>query len=329
MLKRNMMRLLSLILAAILLVPTTYAAVYEGEEASLTIRFPYPGTSFELYPVADFDAGGNYVKTDAFRDCPVDIRSLPVGTVSTDTDVVVSYVQLWKMPAAAAGAIGADGTVTFSGMKPGLYLVLAHTVSVNGTSYTARPLLVCLPVMDPQSGARDYHVTISPKPGELDIPQEGTTISRKVLKIWEDENDTAQRPQAITVYLLRDGVVFDTVTLSAETNWRWRWDSLDANHVWTVAEEPVDGYFVSVEQAGITFVITNTRQADPEPDPGTEPSPDPSPSEDPEPSPTAEPGTPTLPQTGLLWWPVPVLAAVGMTLFILGWVRSRREDHES
>lgn len=52
-----------------------------------------------------------------------------------------------------------------------------------------------------------------------------------------------------------------------------------------------------------------------------------------EPSPTepTKPGEPELPQTGQLNWPVPVLAAAGMTLFILGWVlcfRSGRKRHE-
>jgi LPXTG-motif cell wall-anchored protein len=42
-----------------------------------------------------------------------------------------------------------------------------------------------------------------------------------------------------------------------------------------------------------------------------------------------EPGTPALPQTGQFWWPVPLLAAGGMMLFVLGYVMRRRENtHE-
>ena len=33
-----------------------------------------------------------------------------------------------------------------------------------------------------------------------------------------------------------------------------------------------------------------------------------------------------LPQTGQLWWPVPVLAVGGMFLFMLGWIRNRRSE---
>ncbi len=40
--------------------------------------------------------------------------------------------------------------------------------------------------------------------------------------------------------------------------------------------------------------------------PATEPSPEPSPE-------------PSLPQTGQLWWPVPILAVMGMAFFAMGW----------
>ncbi|MDD5931112.1 MAG: SpaA isopeptide-forming pilin-related protein [Oscillospiraceae bacterium] len=43
-----------------------------------------------------------------------------------------------------------------------------------------------------------------------------------------------------------------------------------------------------------------------------------------------EPGKPTLPQTGQLNWPVPVLAAAGLGLFAAGWALCfRRKDHET
>ncbi|MBR4115456.1 MAG: M28 family peptidase, partial [Bacteroidales bacterium] len=35
------------------------------------------------------------------------------------------------------------------------------------------------------------------------------TISRKVLKVWEDNGEEVQHPDSIVVYLLRNGKVFD------------------------------------------------------------------------------------------------------------------------
>ena len=74
-----------------------------------------------------------------------------------------------------------------------------------------------------------------------------------------------------------------------------------------------EGYTVSISREGITFVITNTLK----------------PFEEPEPTPT--PGTPdtpgeNLPQTGVLWWPVPLLAVLGALLLLLGWGLRRRDE---
>ena len=41
------------------------------------------------------------------------------------------------------------------------------------------------------------------------------------------------------------------------------------------------------------------------------------------PSNPGEPGE-EVPQTGQLWWPVPILAVSGMALFLLGWARQRK-----
>ena len=42
--------------------------------------------------------------------------------------------------------------------------------------------------------------------------------------------------------------------------------------------------------------------------------------------------TPTapIPETGQLWWPVPILAGAGMILFVIGWILHRKwsQEHE-
>ena len=38
--------------------------------------------------------------------------------------------------------------------------------------------------------------------------------------------------------------------------------------------------------------------------------------------------TPGLPQTGQLWWPVPLLAAAGLVCLILGVLSRKRSRHE-
>jgi len=57
---------------------------------------------------------------------------------------------------------------------------------------------------------------------------------------------------------------------------------------------------------------------------------EPLPTQPTEPEPT-EPKEPELPQTGQLWWPVPVMPVAGLTLFALGWYLcfGKKSGHES
>ena len=73
-------------------------------------------------------------------------------------------------------------------------------------------------------------------------------------------------------------------------------------------KDPGD-YKVTVTQEGVTFVITNTYS-------GNSPiNPD-------------NPSGPKLPQTGQMWWPVPVLVTMGLALIIFGLWRRKGAGYE-
>ena len=105
--------------------------------------------------------------------------------------------------------------------------------------------------------------------------------------------------------------IVDTVSLTAENNWRYVWDELDAGCRWEVVEKECPGYTVKVEKSGVTFTLTNTHV----------------PSETPPKKPDPAAPKPRLPQTGQLWWPVPLLLQAGLGLLIVG-LRQRRKKHE-
>jgi hypothetical protein len=142
------------------------------------------------------------------------------------------------------------------------------------------------------------------KPNKPDKPSGSTGTVRKVVKkTWDDKGYERQRPSSIKVQLMRNGAVHETVTLSANNNWQYTWSSLQAKDSsgkeirWTVKEVDVSGYIVNIDQHGDTFLITNA------------------------------PVKPSLPQTGVLWWPVPVLASVGLLFLITGYImRGRKRD---
>ena len=325
------------------------------EPTSLTIKYPCAGATFRIYRVADVSETGVYTLTGDFEDYPVSLRLSSQSAWRRLAETLAIYVDLDGLRPLDSGKTKSRGRLTFSDLEAGLYLVTGRECTEDGYVYTPEPFLVALPGLDADD-AWTPDVTASPKYDKDRDEPDVEPVKRKALKIWEDD-DPDERPAKITVHLLRDGKVWDTVTLSEKNNWSYTWEELDGNYTWQVVEANVpDGYTVTVSREGVTFVITNTHTTDiPEPPTPGGPSEPPIdiPSEPPidippeppvdisdEPTPwspatpdTPQPSTPdvpspTLPQTGVLWWPVPLLACSGVGLFLSGWLRRRSEDND-
>ena len=216
---------------------------------------------------------------------------------------------------ADSGKTNDKGVVSFpstgKSLKAGLYFVLGHRHTQNGYRYDPAPFMVMLPGLDKENNIWVYDVTLNAKFDSSQIPDnpDDNTIDRKVLKVWADDGHEKDRPKEVIVQLLRDGKVYDTVTLNAANNWRYTWSGLDNSYTWTVVEKELEGYTVQVTREGITFVVTNTYNEN-IPDKPTTPT------------------KPTLPKTGQLWWPVPILISVGLLFTVIGLVRHRGNADE-
>lgn len=89
-----------------------------------------------------------------------------------------------------------------------------------------------------------------------------------VRKVWSDGN-SAHEGESISVNLLKDGVVEDTVELNDDNGWAYTFDRLVEGHTWTVEEAEVpEGYTVSYETTGTAVTIVNTAD---EPEPSGDP----------------------------------------------------------
>ncbi len=359
--KRRLSLLLTLIFClAALILPTM--AIDADRDVSLTVvykdgRLPIENAEFNIYLVARADADGRLEFTDSFADCGADLGDTDAGSWRRLASTLKGIVRRDGIAPSDSTVTDGDGLARFpSGdfsLEHGLYLVVGERCVQNGRFYLSSSFMVMLPEYDSESGEWLYAVTADAKHSSDKIPEFPQTITRKVLKVWKDEGSADSRPEEIEVSLLCGGEVYDTVTLSADNNWRYSWSGLDSTLDWTVAEEKLDGYTVEVSLEGITFVITNTRTVPEKPPETTSPDtetapPDGTTPEDtttlppdethpsttepdvttaPEPdvtSPTEEttgapsPDEPVLPQTGQLWWPVPVLVSAGLVLIIAG-----------
>ena len=307
-------------------------------------------------PIAPFDS---YLQAESRKDgAEVGVERLDLSTntawqglANTLKGWVVSSSTEEKAEPIATLQTDADGNAAFPELTPGLYLVYADSLRSGRTTYTSEPTLIALPAMNYEENSWQTDVTCIPKTSKTvrNKPtgdKDPEPITKKVLKIWEDEGLEDQRPESVTVELLRDGEVYDTVELSVENNWRYSWDKLDADYEWMISEPQMENYIPLTDEEGITTTVTNypTTDFEDEEPPLNEGPPPENPTETPpdvtieipeEPTPlNAAPGeeppaTTTnerLPQTGLLWWPVPVLVGAGIVCVLIGVVRRRGDD---
>ena len=132
----------------------------------------------------------------------------------------------------------------------------------------------------------------------VEIKEESEELTVK--KVWED-GEGEVRPRTVTVELYSGSDLCGSVQLSAENNWTYTWKKLPKTGSYHVQEVgiPAD-YQVSYSVKGTELTVTNTCLVE---------LPD-------NPSPT---GPGELIQTGQLNWPIPVLAGLGVLLFMAGW----------
>lgn len=83
-----------------------------------------------------------------------------------------------------------------------------------------------------------------------------------VHKIWDD-NGYPDRPDSVTVHLLRDGEKYEEVKLNNDNQWTYTWDDLDDRFQWSVEEEIPQGYEVSYKTADNKIFITNYKDYEP------------------------------------------------------------------
>lgn len=311
---------------------------------SLTLSYqadgiPLTGAEFSIYQAASVDEYGKLTATKQFSDYNVNINSSNPETWKTLASTLEGYVLRDKLLPKDSKKTNEQGLALFpnDGVKltPGLYLVLGTRHTQNEVVYETLPFMILMPMHDQDAEEWNYDVAVSPK-YESRSQNENDKVTCKVLKVWKDEGNEVNRPQEVVVQLLRDGEIYDTVTLNEENNWRYKWSDLDTAYQWRVVEKELDDYTVEISREGVTFAITNTCTKDTPTEPVTTSNPDgsvaPSVSKGSvTPSGTVTPTTPndnTLPQTGQLWWPVPLLAVAGLLMILIGVILFRGINNE-
>lgn len=223
-------------------------------------------------------ADENYNLVDSFSRYSIDLKQDVQGAANA----LENRILMDGIEADACVTSDSVGNASFTGLESGIYLVVGKEVFQDGVFYMPQVSLVSL------SGdlSVDLKYETSDKPSRI-----------HVLKVWKKDNKKS-RPKSIEVCLLRsDGIVVDKVVLNSDNQWSTTWDNLSTLYTYRVMETTVpSGYKESCIREKDTIVLTNTGNF----------------------TDKVEKKDEVLPNSGQLWWPVPVLLFVGLALFGLG-----------
>lgn len=222
------------------------------------------------------------------------------------------------------------------------------------------------PDPDPDPDPTPPDPSPDPTPDPDDTP-DSNVQKLNVVKVWKDEGHEKDRPESVKVQLLRNATgekekeVVEEVELNEKNNWRYSWDNLSTEYEWSAVEAvtaddtELEAYHISRSKQDSTSsaasestsgttstatdstagtatssaagtsesngekvtTITLTNEYVDVPDGNTNTTTD-----------TTKKTNSKLPQTGLTWWPVPVLALAGICFIILGLARRRNASTE-
>lgn len=248
-----------------------------------TESIPLEGASVTIYQIAlasekNHQLSFNYVEN--LSSCNASLSDLSNPKLAEDITSCLDNHEVVK----EEKNTNDKGKVTFNNLTLGLYLV-SQTNQVSGYS-TFDNFLVILP----QDIDNQWHYSIDAIPKTEIIK----VINLSVKKVWNNNNFAIS--DFVTINLLKDESVIDTIKLNSENNWTYTWENIPVSNDYSVEEIDIpSGYQATYRYENNTFIVTNTN---------------------------------TLVQTGNNLILIELLALSGIVFIVLGIITEKRGHHE-
>ena len=233
------------------------------ELCTLALSYTCDGQVFselpvKLYMVAEVSADFQYTLTEDFAGSGLILNGVPSqGEWNVIRTTLEAYILANAVEPSYVVATDELGVAQLTGLKPGMYLVEARQVTTDTLDCHFDSTLIALPGLG-EDGLWQYQVSASPKPQILPPVTPDEDIQLKVLKLWRGDEGLDLRPRSIEVEIFRNGVRYETVTLSAENQWSYSWTAKNDGADWLVMERNIpDDYTVTVERRDTGFVLVN------------------------------------------------------------------------
>ena len=346
--KEAMKRMKKIIIMCLTIVICLCQPAYASaaKKGSITISYPCTNAKISLYYVAYPEKKIGFQMESRFAKYPIKLNNHTKAEWAGQAQALAAYIQRDNLKADSTKITDANRKAQFTNLNQGIYLVVGETKKENGYTYTSMPYFISIPGQS-ANGEAQYNISSTAKYEKMPVSEEEKTTDYKVAKVWVDKTHEKQRPQSVTIQLLRDGKIYDEVKLNKSNNWQYTWSKLSNKYQWTAVEkEKSDQYFVAVSKQGNSFVVKNIYWNDKPYQDSKKPekkkpgkkniktkenyyqdTKKPNNSKTDENS-TTKANTQKLPQTGQLWWPLPFLLAGGIVCVGIGMFKQKRENDE-
>ncbi len=299
-------------------------------------------SQFASYPIFAqnpdyFNNGFNY---DEWRNCVSHPDEANVDADHWNTGDLEAYIDENGISAVAEGVSNDNGETVYSDLTLGIYFVESDDIIIGDFVHSFINFVYPVPILEkPEAGGNfiiNYNPVASPKKSKV-----GVDVHCGIRKQWND-SESNNRPRSVTFEIYCDGELMKTITLSSANGWQDEWEGSGV-HDYDVKEvDAGEGYTGTItvketEKNHFIYTCVNSYSGDNPPPPPDNPPPDNPPPDNPPPD-NPPPGggfdlpavlgavralpqvlgARRLPQTGQLWWPLPILVIAGIFFIVKG-----------
>ena len=242
---------------------------------------PVSNASITIHKLADATSKDSNLTFDYHEKLQEYENDLKDGNITNEILKVVKENEITNF----SNTTDNQGIVEFTDLDLGLYLI-EQTNKVEGYS-KIDPFLVYIPKVIDNKWI--YDIESTPK---VDIIR---LFDLTVEKVWNVSTNT-DIPKLVTIELLKEDEIIDTIKLNEENNWNYTWKQIEKSDEYTVREKNIpEGYTVTYTKEDNKFIVTNTKN---------------------------------LVQTGTNKLISPILALSGLILITLGFILEKRKKYE-
>lgn len=306
--KKHINKIIAIFIAMLMMVNIAPKRLYAEEKVdmnqrcTLEIKYEPIDAQLRLYRIAEIDEDASFTLTEAYQDYRVALDD----DAEAAALALESYIHRDQKVPEAYAQTDENGVVRFENLETGIYLLLSNRVEKDTFCYEPLPVMVSLPSKSVEMSQYQYDVVINMKYTKMNIEDLPETFDMKVMKSWVG-GSAQNQPKSIVATLLKDGFEHDKVELNQANNWQYEWKDLSNQSEWDVIEDKVpEHYTLKKNKNNLTIILTNTYD-DSDDDSGNK-------------------KPPKAPDSGQLWWPVPLLVVAGLSLIVVGFILRKKED---